>query len=166
MEAGDISMLIVAGPGTGKTRVLTHRIAYLVQSRGFHASRILALTFTNKAAREMKERVEELLKVPGQATPSVYPMPWCGTFHSFCARLLRKHGHLANLPKSWMVLDNKDQRHLLQSILAELPPESPWSTATVPQAISILKNRCCGVADLEAALTSSSTSPAIQAKSP
>ena len=81
-------LLVVAGAGSGKTRALTHRIAHLIGEHGTDPAQILAVTFTNKAAREMKERVGSMLGQPAEG------MPWLGTFHSVCVKLLRRHAEL------------------------------------------------------------------------
>ncbi|MBE3549938.1 MAG: UvrD-helicase domain-containing protein [Brockia lithotrophica] len=105
-------VLVVAGAGSGKTRVLTHRIAYLI-ARGVPPSRILAITFTNKAAREMKERSVALV---GEAALEV----WISTFHSLAARLLRIGGEAIGLPQNFTILDTDDVRSLFRQILEEL----------------------------------------------
>src|ERR1700740_724595 len=84
-------VLVLAGAGSGKTRVLTHRIAWLIQGQGVSPHSILAVTFTNKAAAEMRARVEQLLSLPGSAL-------WLGTFHGIAHRLLRQHAREAGLP--------------------------------------------------------------------
>jgi len=105
-------VLVVAGAGSGKTRVLTHRIANLI-ARGIPPSRILAITFTNKAAREMKERSIALV---GETAREV----WISTFHSFAARILRMGGEAIGLPQNFTILDTDDVRSLLRAILEEL----------------------------------------------
>ncbi len=100
-------MLILAGPGSGKTRVVTHRIAYLLR-QGIPARQILALTFTNKAAEEMQLRLARM--APGE-------MVWTGTFHRFCARLLRQHARLVGLEENFTIYDTADSRKLLRSAL-------------------------------------------------
>ena len=90
--------LVVAGPGSGKTRVLTHRIAFLILAHGVPETDILCVTFTNKAAGEIKERVERLLEKSGAMFNK---LPWSGTFHSICSRILRKDGHNIGIPPSF-----------------------------------------------------------------
>lgn len=109
---GDGPLLILAGAGSGKTRVLTRRIAYLVHEKNLAPERILALTFTNKAAGEMAGRVEQLLGMPVRGL-------WIGTFHSICLRLLRRHGTLLGYGPSLSVFDADDQRGLVRRLLKE-----------------------------------------------
>ncbi len=103
-------VLVLAGAGSGKTRVLTHRIAWVIQNEGASPYSILAVTFTNKAAAEMRHRIEKLLGVPGGAM-------WVGTFHGIAHRLLRLHWREANLPQSFQILDGEDQLRLVKKIL-------------------------------------------------
>jgi len=105
--------LVVAGPGSGKTRVLTHRIAYLIQEKGIPETNILCVTFTNKAAGEIKERVNQLLLNDAKI------LSWSGTFHSVCARILRKHGFNIGIPPSFVIYDTDDQRSLIKQILKD-----------------------------------------------
>ena len=106
---GDGPLLILAGAGSGKTRVLTHRVAHLVQVRGLSPHAILAFTFTNKAAREMKERIIGLIgDVPGL---------WVGTFHAICLRILRANAELVGRTPSFSVYDADDQEALVKSCL-------------------------------------------------
>ncbi len=100
----DGPLLMIAGPGSGKTRVVTYRIAYMI-SQGVNPNNILALTFTNKAAQEMRLRIERLVSAPGY---------WMGTFHGFCARLLRQHGNLVGLAENFTILDSKDSKQALK----------------------------------------------------
>ncbi|MEK6543210.1 MAG: ATP-dependent helicase, partial [Elusimicrobiota bacterium] len=111
-------LLVFAGPGTGKTRVITHRIAYMIGQHGVDPESILAITFTNKAAAEMKYRLERLL------TQGALAKPWVGTFHSFANWLLHRHWSDAKLPKDFVIYDMDDQKSLLREILneRELPP--------------------------------------------
>lgn len=106
-------VLVLAGAGSGKTRVLTYRIAYLVQSLGCSPLSLLAVTFTNKAAREMRGRVEALLGFPVGGM-------WIGTFHGLAHRLLRSHFEEAGLPKAFEILDSDDQLRIVRRSLKEL----------------------------------------------
>src|SRR3990172_7917359 len=100
-------LLILAGPGSGKTRVIAHRIAYLVDAAGVAPWRIVSVTFTNKAAREMRQRVVAHL---GDAANDVM----LGTFHAICARLLRIEGERAGIPRSFNIFDDADQLALIK----------------------------------------------------
>ena len=106
----DGPLLIVAGAGSGKTKVLTSRISNLIKKKKAFPNQILAVTFTNKAAREMQYRVSKLLKT--EATS----LPWLGTFHSICAKLLRKHAKAANLNYNFTIVDTDDQMRLIKNI--------------------------------------------------
>jgi len=107
-------LLVLAGAGSGKTRVLAHRIAYLLRQRGVPPSRLLAVTFTNKAANEMRERVDRLV---GSA---VARGMWIGTFHHICSRLLRRHGDRIGVDRDFLIFDEDDQRRLIRQVLQEL----------------------------------------------
>ncbi|HGX92031.1 MAG TPA: hypothetical protein ENK35_01805, partial [Candidatus Tenderia sp.] len=112
--------LVLAGAGSGKTRVLVHRIAWLMAVEGASAYNIMAVTFTNKAAAEMRGRIEELLGMPIGGM-------WVGTFHSLAHRLLRAHWRDAGLPQSFQILDSEDQYRLIRRILKNLElDESKW----------------------------------------
>ncbi|MGH8837707.1 MAG: ATP-dependent helicase, partial [Jiangellaceae bacterium] len=106
-------LLIVAGAGSGKTRVLTRRIAYLLAARDVHPGAVLAITFTNKAAGEMKERVASL--VGGRAR-----LMWVSTFHSACVRILRAEHEHAGLKSTFSIYDADDSRRLMQMVAREL----------------------------------------------
>mgnify|MGYP003319935426 FL=1 len=118
VETVDGPLLIVAGPGSGKTRVITHRIAYLVREYGVSPYNILAMTFTNKAAKEMRERLDRLVGSRSDALT-------VGTFHSFCAKLLRIDGHCLGLESNYTIYDADDQNTIIkQSMeLAEVDPK-------------------------------------------
>ena len=103
-------VLVLAGAGSGKTRVLTHRIAWVIQAEGTSPHGILAVTFTNKAAAEMRARVERLLGVPSGAL-------WIGTFHGIAHRLLRLHWREANLAQGFQIMDSEDQQRLIRKLL-------------------------------------------------
>ena len=112
VEATEGPVMIIAGPGSGKTRVLTFRIAHLIQ-KGVDPFRILALTFTNKAAREMRERIE--LIAGGEAKNL-----WMGTFHSVFARVLRREAHRLNYPSNFSIYDTQDSKSLIKKIVKEM----------------------------------------------
>ena len=116
IENVDGPLLILAGAGSGKTRVITHRIAYLVEERGVPADSILAVTFTNKAADEMKQRIDGLLRSDGRDSAGV----WVSTFHSFCARLLRREAQAAGLPRDFAIYDDDDQTAAIKRALLTL----------------------------------------------
>lgn len=107
------AMLVLAGAGSGKTRVLVHRIAWQIQVLGVSAHSILAVTFTNKAAKEMRGRIEDLLHMSAQSM-------WIGTFHGVAHRLLRRHAKQAKLPESFQVMDSGDQLRVIKRLLAAL----------------------------------------------
>lgn len=104
-------LLILAGAGSGKTKTLTHRIAYLIREKGVFPSQILAVTFTNKAAREMRQRIAGLL---GESPDNRQFMPWMGTFHSICVRLLRYDGHEVGVSPRFVIYDEDDRLSLIK----------------------------------------------------
>ncbi len=113
-------VLVLAGAGSGKTRVLIHRIAWVIATEGASPHAILAVTFTNKAAAEMRQRLEKLLGIPGNAM-------WVGTFHGIAHRLLRLHWRDANLPQSFQILDGEDQLRLIKKIVKAMElDEARW----------------------------------------
>ncbi|MBM7505627.1 ATP-dependent helicase [Agromyces aurantiacus] len=133
------ALLIVAGAGSGKTRVLTHRIASLIDGREAWPSQILAITFTNKAAAEMRERVEALL---GEAAGGM----WISTFHSACVRILRREAEAIGLSSTFTIYDSADQRTILKRIIKELDADTLGFTPASAQAkISKLKNELSDV---------------------
>jgi DNA helicase-2/ATP-dependent DNA helicase PcrA len=114
------AMMVLAGAGSGKTRVLTHRVAWLMQVENVAAQSILAVTFTNKAAGEMRGRIETLVGIPG-------PALWVGTFHGIAHRLLRMHWREAKLVQNFQILDSEDQLRLIRKIVkAQELDESRW----------------------------------------
>lgn len=120
VAAPQTSMLVLAGAGSGKTRVLVHRIAWLMQTEGISPFGIMAVTFTNKAAREMRSRIEELLERPIGGM-------WVGTFHGLAHRLLRMHWREANLPENFHILDSDDQLRLVKRLCKALAiNEEKW----------------------------------------
>jgi DNA helicase-2/ATP-dependent DNA helicase PcrA len=126
--------LILAGAGSGKTRVLVHRIAWLVQVEGASPMGILAVTFTNKAAAEMRGRIETLLGIPGGAM-------WIGTFHGLAHRLLRRHWREAGLPQTFQILDSEDQARLLRKVLKALDlDETRWVPREIQWFINAQKD--------------------------
>ena len=127
-------LLIVAGAGSGKTRVLTHRIAYLLAAREVHPGEIIAITFTNKAAGEMRERVAAL--VGGRAR-----MMWVSTFHSACVRILRAEHEHAGLKSSFSIYDADDSRRLMQLVARELDLDPKrYPARSLAAQVSNLKN--------------------------
>jgi DNA helicase-2/ATP-dependent DNA helicase PcrA len=134
--AVDGPVLVLAGAGTGKTRVLTCRLAHILDSGLAYPSQILSVTFTNKAAREMRERVSSLF---GHA---VEGMPWLGTFHSIAAKILRIHAELVGLKSSFTILDTDDQIRLLKQIIkAENIDEKRWTPRYLAALIDGWKNK-------------------------
>ena len=136
VEAIEGPVLMLAGAGTGKTRALTTRIAHLLRTGTARPNEILAVTFTNKAAREMKNRVAKLL---GEA---VEGMPWLGTFHAICVKLLRRHAELVGLKSNFTILDTDDQVRLMkQLIVAENIDDKRWPARQLAHIIDGWKNR-------------------------
>ena len=128
-------LLILAGPGSGKTRVVTHRVAHLLR-QGVGAQQILALTFTNKAAEEMRSRLERL--APGESV-------WVGTYHRFCARLLRKYAPLVGLQENYTIYDTDDSYRVLRRVIGRLKLDtSHFTPEAIHAAISWAKNKLIG----------------------
>ncbi|MFD1031420.1 DNA helicase PcrA [Metaplanococcus flavidus] len=145
VKATDGPLLIMAGAGSGKTRVLTHRIAYLVLEKQVYPSHILAITFTNKAAREMRNRIDGLL---GHGTGE---RMWVSTFHSMCVRILRRDIDKLGFSKSFSILDTTDQLSVIKNVLKQqnLDPKK-YEPRTVLNAISSAKNECITASEFAA----------------
>jgi len=136
VETLDGPLLVLAGAGTGKTRVLTTRIAHILATGRAYPSQILAVTFTNKAAREMKERIHRFV---GDA---VEGMPWLGTFHSICVKILRRNAELVDLKTDFTILDTDDQIRLLKQLIrAEGIDDKRWPARTLAALIDGWKNK-------------------------
>jgi DNA helicase-2/ATP-dependent DNA helicase PcrA len=145
VTAADGPLLIFAGAGSGKTRVLTYRIAHLIESGRARPSEILAVTFTNKAAREMRGRIEELLGV-GQA-----PV-WMGTFHSICGRILRRDGEAIGVDRRFVIYDEADRLAAVKRSMQKLRlDEKKFPPSSVVHRISHAKNEMQGPAEFAAA---------------
>ena len=137
-------LLILAGAGSGKTRVITHRIAYLVEERGVSPYSILAITFTNKAAKEMRERAEKLL---GSATSGM----WVMTFHSMCVRILRRYAVHLGYNQDFSIYDTDDVKSQMRKIMKDLNINSKqFSPRVFISAISKAKNECVDERDFSA----------------
>ena len=138
----DGPLLIQAGAGSGKTKTLTHRIAYLIATGQATPYSILAVTFTNKAAREMRERVASLL---GQSADDRRFMPWMGTFHAICVRMLRMDGEYLGIPRSYVIFDESDKLSAIKRICKELHvDEKAFPPRTIASYISSAKNDMLG----------------------
>lgn len=136
VETLDGPVLMLAGAGTGKTKALTSRIVHLLNTGRAKPNEILAVTFTNKAAREMKNRIGRLL---GQ---TVEGMPWLGTFHSICVKLLRRHAELVGLKSNFTILDTDDQIRLLKQLIAAAHiDEKRWPARQLASLIDNWKNK-------------------------
>ena len=136
VETLDGPVLMLAGAGTGKTKALTTRIVHLMNTAKARPNEILAVTFTNKAAREMKVRVGGMLGQPAEG------MPWLGTFHSVCVKLLRRHAELVGLKSNFTILDTDDQIRLLKQLLrAESIDDKRWPARLLAGFIDGWKNR-------------------------
>lgn len=131
-------LLILAGAGSGKTKTLTHRIAYLIANESIHPSEILAVTFTNKAAKEMRERLGTLLN---QNSANRSFMPWMGTFHSICVRILRIDGEAINVPKNFVIYDEDDRQGLIKQVMKRMAVgDNELKARSVSATISTAKN--------------------------
>ncbi len=141
VKATDGPVLIIAGAGSGKTRALTHRVAYLIQEKNVRPWNILAVTFTNKAAGEMKERIAKLLVGEPE-------LPTVGTFHSICAQILRRHIHQLGFENQFVIYDANDQVVLMKEIMKDHHiDEKQLNPKAVLGAISQAKNQLMGADD-------------------
>ena len=144
VAAENQNMLVLAGAGSGKTRVLVHRIAWLVRAEDFSPWSILAVTFTNKAAREMRSRIEDMLHIPAHGM-------WVGTFHGLAHRLLKAHWKEAGLPQNFQILDSDDQLRLVKRVCRELElDESRWPPRQAQWYINSQKDEGLRASHIEA----------------
>jgi len=131
-------LLILAGAGSGKTKTLTHRIAYLIENEKIWPNQILAVTFTNKAAKEMRQRLSVLLNQDGSSRSF---MPWMGTFHGICVRLLRIEGDAIGIARNFVIYDEDDRRGLIKQAMKQLSlSEKEIKAQSISAAISTSKN--------------------------
>ena len=138
------AVMVIAGAGSGKTRVLTNRIAYLIAEKNVLESNILAITFTNKAAKEMKERVYSLV---GETSKYI----WINTFHSMCVRILRQHIDLLGYNKNFTILDTSEQKIIIKNIVKELNlSEDSYQPNNILKIISNSKNSMISVNEMKA----------------
>ena len=138
------AVMVIAGAGSGKTRVLTNRIAYLIAEKNVLESNILAITFTNKAAKEMKERVYSLV---GETSKYI----WINTFHSMCVRILRQHIDLLGYNKNFTILDTSEQKTIIKNIVKELNlSEDSYQPNNILKIISNSKNSMISVNEMKA----------------
>jgi DNA helicase-2/ATP-dependent DNA helicase PcrA len=146
VTAGDGPILVLAGAGSGKTRVIAHRIAWLLSVRGVHPKNVLAVTFTNKAAGEMARRVEALLAPLGIRAPLI------ATFHSACVRILRAHIRHIGHPPHFTIYDEDDRLQLVKECMRELDmTDRTWTPASLVQRISAAKNQMVSLEEMERA---------------
>jgi DNA helicase-2/ATP-dependent DNA helicase PcrA len=159
VEIVDGPILIIAGAGSGKTRALTHRVAYLIKEKGVNPGNILAVTFTNKAAGEMKERIIKLLSDPNDANQhpnnsnkksqlpiTNYQLPHVGTFHAICAKILRREIDKLGYKKSFNIIDDHDQAVLMKKVVKKLGIDpQQFNPSGIIDQISRAKNELVGV---------------------
>lgn len=140
-------LLLLAGAGSGKTKTLTHRIAYLVREQYIPPQSILAVTFTNKAAKEMRERLAHLM---GVVEPNRSFFPWMGTFHSICVRLLRIDGEQAGIPRNFVIFDESDRLSAVKQAMKDHHmSEKEYTPRTIASMISTAKNDLVSPAEYE-----------------
>jgi len=142
VTVGDGAVLVLAGAGSGKTRVIAHRIAWLLGPQGVPSRHVLAVTFTNKAAKEMARRVDDLLVPVGLRSPLI------ATFHAVCVRILRQHGRHIGLPSQFVIYDEDDRQALVKACMKEGElAERSFTPSIVAHRISYMKNHMITVAD-------------------
>ena len=131
-------LLVLAGAGSGKTRVLTHRVAYLIEEKQVNPWNIMAITFTNKAAGEMRERVDQLVSFGAESI-------WVSTFHSSCVRILRRHVEALGYSTSFSIYDTDDQRTLMKQVFKSLDVDTKqFKERSVLSIISSAKDKLIG----------------------
>ena len=136
------SLLVLAGAGSGKTRVLVHRVAWIVEAMQSNPNSVMAVTFTNKAANEMKSRIQELLQSPLADL-------WCGTFHGLFHRMLKMHWEEAGLIKSFSILDGDDQNRIIKRVIKKMNlDEATWQARQTQWFINKQKDEGRRVAKL------------------
>jgi DNA helicase-2/ATP-dependent DNA helicase PcrA len=141
-------LLILAGAGSGKTKTLTHRIAYLIQSQNIAPEEILAVTFTNKAAKEMRQRLATML---GGRAENRFFMPWMGTFHGICVRILRHSGESIGVERNFVIYDEDDRRTLIKKIIKDFNmDDKSVKPSSASAAISNAKNELRSAEDFAA----------------
>ena len=151
VETTEGPLLIQAGAGSGKTKTLTHRIAYIIAGRKASPANILAVTFTNKAAKEMRHRVAELLS---QSADNRGFMPFMGTFHGICVRILREDGESIGIPRTFVIFDESDRQAAVKQASKQLMiDEKSFPARTLSSIISNAKNDMLDAGDLEGAGT-------------
>lgn len=128
-------LLVLAGAGSGKTKVLTHRVAYLIENESVNPENCLLLTFTNKAAKEMQDRISKQLAISHQ------PLAFNGTFHGFCVRVLRADGKTIGIDQNFLIYDDNDQKDLVKEIISDLGIKDSIKPASILYAISEAKNQ-------------------------
>ncbi len=144
-------LLLLAGAGSGKTRVLTHRAAFFIKEKIAKPEEVLLLTFTNKAAGEMKERMTGLIGQPSRQQQGSASGPFAGTFHSFCCRILRPDGHHIGIPENFVIYDGNDQESLIKSILNDMDLSSKeFKPNSVMGYIESAKNNLMSPSDMVA----------------
>ena len=148
-------VLILAGAGSGKTRTLTHRVAYLIKEKGVNPQNILAVTFTNKAAGEMADRIKELLGLPKEAGLYSSGLPTMGTFHSICVRILRREIEKIGYSNTFVIYDDQDQKTLMKRVMKDLDiSDKEIKPTVILNVISSAKNKLQSAKEYEREINS------------